>query len=174
MRGNGISRGMGIALAALTVVVAGAFAHSANAQTIASSENCPYWIDAATGERVPTTTIPARLGESAYRNYLNGNRNQASQSGQNFVRQPDGSWIDAATGERVPTTAIPARWGKAHIATTSMAIGTKPTRVDRISFLFPARQHRQLHQPLEAATSVANSPRTGAACDPPKPATQPA
>jgi hypothetical protein len=90
MRWNGISRGVGFAVAALTLVAAGTLGAPANAQTsAASSGNCPYWIDSATGQQVPTTTIPARLGADAYFNYTRSDdKNHAYQSGQNFVLIP--------------------------------------------------------------------------------------
>ena len=85
------------------------------AQTAAvSSGSCPYWIDAATGAKVPTITIPATTGDLDYSNYRqSSDRNHISSTerGRTFVRPPDGSWIDAATGEQVPTITIPATTG---------------------------------------------------------------
>ncbi len=114
MRGNGISRGMGIAVAALSLAMAGAFGQTAFAQTPANpAGDC--WIDAKTGQAVPVvpaggihlepasgTQHPFRINDVQV-NPLNPNQASNSKTGQNFVRQPDGSWIDAATGQPVPT-----------------------------------------------------------------------
>ena len=52
-----------------------------------AADDC--WIDAKTGAKVPTRTIPARLGVDAYRNYVEGpDKEHAYQSGQNFVLVP--------------------------------------------------------------------------------------
>ena len=85
--GNGHGRHWGSFAGSLILL---ALTNSTFAQTAAASNgSCPYWIDSSTGERVPTTTIPAKLGVTEYRNYiLNTDKNHAYQSGQGFVLIP--------------------------------------------------------------------------------------
>ena len=79
----------GVSIGAIALLVNFEQASTAQAQTVASTGSCPYWVDSATGAQVPTTTIPASLGQHAYRNYIASNdRNHAYQSGQNFVLIP--------------------------------------------------------------------------------------
>jgi len=79
---------------------------NAQAQTAASSNNCPYWIDAATGERARTVPIGVNR-EELYELQIGLHPNHAhGASGRNYVKQPDGTWIDAATGERARTVPI--------------------------------------------------------------------
>ncbi len=96
----------------LLILLAGAL-FVGSPSLVSASGACPYWIDSATGEKVATKTIPAALGETAYSHYIqSSDRNHAQQSGQNFVRLPDGNWIDSATGQKVATKTIPAVLGE--------------------------------------------------------------
>ena len=58
-----------------------------------------YWIDAKTGDKVPTRPIGTVDPLDP---------NHASGQGKNYVKQSDGSWIDAKTGDQVPTVPIGA------------------------------------------------------------------
>ncbi len=99
MRGKGISRGM--AVAAMVV----AFSQTALAQGSPPCKDA-CWIDAKTGERVPT--IPGgALYEDGGRLHSGlqiggGNEAHNPKTGQNFTRI-DGTWIDAKSGLCVPT-----------------------------------------------------------------------
>jgi hypothetical protein len=93
MRGNGISRGMGIAVAALSLATSGVLSLPANAQT------AYCWIDAATGHSV--LTGPPGWRPTGGPN--NPDPNHVEFGGHTFVKLPDGTWIDAATGHSVLT-----------------------------------------------------------------------
>src|SRR5258708_4283693 len=78
--------------------------HAANAQTA----DC--WIDAQTGQSVPTVPIGSAnftVGEETPSDVtidqFNRNRATSIRTGRTFIRQGDGSWIDAQTGQSVPT-----------------------------------------------------------------------
>jgi hypothetical protein len=95
-----------VGVSACSLALTFALGQTANAQT---TTYC--WIDAKTGNRVPTITIPATTSVLDYRNYREGtdqNHISLTERGRTFVRQPDGSWIDGATGEQVSTITIPA------------------------------------------------------------------
>lgn len=79
------------------------------------------WIDAQTGQRYPTVEIPA--GSQVAGNFsgegppvvpgdvtvgADGVHAFNKKTGQNLVRQSDGSWIDAQSGQPYPTLSIPA------------------------------------------------------------------
>jgi len=79
----------------------------AAAQTAAvSSGGCPYWIDAKTGDRVPT--VPIGITREELLTLQRGiHPNQAHGAGaHDYVKTPDGTWIDAATGNSVPTVPL--------------------------------------------------------------------
>jgi hypothetical protein len=65
------------------------------------------WIDAKTGERVPTGPGGwlAGGGQTPGGRFNNPDENHVedSQTGRTFVHLVDGSWVDAATGQPVPT-----------------------------------------------------------------------
>ena len=90
MRGNGISRGMGIAVAALALAVVGAFSQSAKAT----------WYDSATGQAVHVTP----------RGALGSNENNASiHDLEGHVRNlywdnVCNTWRDSANGAEVHIT----------------------------------------------------------------------
>ena len=106
MRGNGISREMGIVVGALSLAVVGTWSQSAVAQTAAAGGDCTMWIDSATGNRV--ATFPAALSVADYQVQAGGiassGHASSSKTGQSFF-SPDGglTWIDSATGQSVPT-----------------------------------------------------------------------
>jgi hypothetical protein len=80
----------------------------------AAAQAAYCWIDAQTGQAVPT--VPAggvnQVGAAtlnagaAQIDPTNPNRATNSRTGRIYIRQPDGSWIDAQTGQAVPT--VPA------------------------------------------------------------------
>lgn len=109
----------------LALLAVGAFAQSANAQTAAvSSGACPYWIDAGTGAQVPTTTIPASLGEHAYRNFIaSDDRNHAYQSGQNFVLVPCPPRQTASSSGLYLGGELVKNWGRVRSTETLAATG---------------------------------------------------
>jgi nitrate reductase NapE component len=109
VRGICVSRRLGFAVTALSLAAVGTFSAPANAQT------AYCWIDAATGQQVPTAPLSganfsigtgAAQGTPAVINPFNPNQAGNSKTGQNFVRQPDGSWVDAQTGSPVPTVPL--------------------------------------------------------------------
>ena len=108
MRGNGISRGMGIAVTAALVAVA-CLSKTAIAQGAPPCKDA-CWIDAKTGASVPTAPasgvnygVGAGEGTAATFDPLNPNRASNPKTGQTFIKQADGSWIDAKNGLCVPT-----------------------------------------------------------------------
>lgn len=80
----------------------------------ASSHLCMRWIDAKTGESVPTVPTGSTYSYTDSRGIEHtsigidpdGKHGHNPITGQNFVRIGDGSWIDAKTGNPVPT--VPA------------------------------------------------------------------
>ena len=81
------------------------------------------WTDAATGQQVPTTTIPASLGQHAYRNYIaSGDRNHAYQSGQNFVLIPCPPPQTAASSGLYLGGELAKSWG--HVRSTEKLAST--------------------------------------------------
>jgi opacity protein-like surface antigen len=99
MRGNGISRRVGIAVAAMLAVTVGTFSHPANAQT----GNCG-WIDAKTGEPYPSgSLVPLGMKEI---NFQADPNHYTTPSGRNFVRDPALGWIDAKTGQPYPSGSL--------------------------------------------------------------------
>jgi hypothetical protein len=101
MRGNGISRRMGMAVAGLVLAVA-YLGQSTNAlaQASATTGDCFTWIDAKTGQSVPTIPAggihlePTGSSQRAFRindvqvNPANPNQASDSRTGRNFVRVP--------------------------------------------------------------------------------------
>lgn len=90
---------------------------AANAQTTTNAENpCACWIDAKTGESVPTVPLSGiNLGGvtagGAGATQMDGadpHADHASnlKTGQTFYRRPDGCWIDVKTGKPVPTVPL--------------------------------------------------------------------
>lgn len=79
---------------------------NAQAQGVAATGDCPYWIDAATGER--PRTVPLGVSREKLTNLQSDpTATQAhGASGRNYVKQPDGSWIDTATGQPARTVPI--------------------------------------------------------------------
>jgi hypothetical protein len=97
MRGNGISCGMGFAVAALSLAVAGTFSQAAHAA----------WIDAATGQ--PVRTIPVSSDPSDPVNNTRGlDRDHASVGGKNLYWDGGvcGTWRDSANGNEVRTIPV--------------------------------------------------------------------
>ena len=120
---------VGLACCALVVMFFGKPAH---AQT-----DCSCWIDVKTGTPVPTipsgalyTETSVRPGTRITQTLLQsgvdpGDPNAAHNpnTGQSFVRQPDGGWIDAKTGQCVPTIPSGALYTE-----TSVRPGTRITQ----------------------------------------------
>jgi hypothetical protein len=75
----------------------------------AATNSC--WIDASTGEHVPTGPVgwlPGVGGSTPGGRFDNPDANHVhdSKTGRTSVRQPDGSWVDAETGQAVPTGPV--------------------------------------------------------------------
>src|ERR1039457_1170331 len=87
------------------------FSQSANAQTATgftssqiATNSC--WIDAATGNSVPTGPFgwsPTGTSSLDSHGFSNPDPNHVSTPRHTYVRLDDGSWTDAATGNPVPT-----------------------------------------------------------------------
>jgi hypothetical protein len=93
MRGNRISRGMGIAVAVMAVAAIGTFGRTANAQTVGASDS-GCWIDSATGQPHVFSPHSGTLGAQER------DAHQASYGGHNYFVDPaSGSWVDSATGQ---------------------------------------------------------------------------
>ncbi len=92
-------------IAVAAVLAVGVFSLPAYAQNTAASATgaCPYWIDAATGQRVNTYPAGFRPGLDDPDHFYRPGTSDGTVPGKNFVRTSDGSWIDAATGQRVNT-----------------------------------------------------------------------
>jgi hypothetical protein len=90
MRGNGISRGMGMAVAGLSLTGALALSQPANAQTT----YC--WIDAQNGHVVDADHLVPNGGHIDP-----ADPNHISFGGRTFFRGADGSWTDAQNGHVV-------------------------------------------------------------------------
>jgi hypothetical protein len=108
MRGNSISRGMGIAVAALSLGMAATHSEPANAQT------AYCWINAKDGTPVPTSDL-GPFG--SHKDPLDPNHATINGAGPatgfpngvpsvTFVRGPDGSWINSKDGTPVPTSDL--------------------------------------------------------------------
>ena len=83
----------GVATFALALTFGISQSSNAQAQAVASSGNCPYWIDNDTGIRPP-------VGPRGYDPISSGTR--FSYGGHNYHQQSDGTWIDNDTGTQPP------------------------------------------------------------------------
>jgi hypothetical protein len=93
------------ALGAFILVSAAGIQYSSAQTAAVSSGACPYWIDSATGKRVPTMPASGSALTGGKNTTIMSDPKHASNSntGQTFNQQPDSSWIDSATGNQVPT-----------------------------------------------------------------------
>src|SRR5690349_647596 len=84
------------------IVAAVGLTQTANAQV-----DCGCWIDAKTGKQVPTIPGGAMYEDAGHLHsgleIGGGNNAHNPKTGQNFLRQPDGTWIDVKNGQCVPT-----------------------------------------------------------------------
>ncbi|MGO8866403.1 MAG: hypothetical protein ACLQME_07880 [Alphaproteobacteria bacterium] len=89
-----------LAVFTFVVVAAGMFS-----QKVFAQNPCECWIDAKTGLPVPTVPYPLTVVDSTAANTTGSAIHP--DTGQNFVRIPDGTWIDAKTGQCIPTVPYP-------------------------------------------------------------------
>src|SRR5260370_25068199 len=116
MRGNGISRAMGIAVAALSLAVDGVCGQPANAET------AYCWTNSATGASVPSSDL-APIGSKVDPLDPNHATHQSNPKSSTYfpanvtttyVRGSDGGWNNTATGTPVPNADVAPIRSKVH------------------------------------------------------------